>query len=130
MLCYVGWWVGWLVTVCNTELSSAVESKNPKPRNDAALKVEFLFLGKHISRKCFATLLGIGPSRLTKTLKAVPDLRFGKSRTGNAKASASVEAWLAMQYSQIAETLPDRLVGWFLQNLYLFDYFLSVQHFE
>lgn len=71
---------------------------------------ETLFLGKRVSQKCLSTLLGIGKGRLAKNINAVPDLRFGKSKKYHFKNTASVDAWLALQYSQIAETLPDRWV--------------------
>lgn len=66
------------------------------------------FLGKSISSKCLAKILGIGKARLKRGSDCVPDLRFGKAKNISHKETWSVDAFLAMQYESVAETLPDR----------------------
>ena len=83
----------------------SVESEGPL---DGRVSTKHLFLGKNMSQTCLSALLGIGTKRLRKKMNGTPDLRFGKSKRGNNKNTASVDAWLALQYTQIAETLPDR----------------------
>ena len=84
----------------------SVESEGPL---HGRVSTKHLFLGKTMSQTCLSALLGIGSKRLRKKMNGVPDLRFGKSKCGSRKNTASVDAWLALQYTQIAETLPDRL---------------------
>ena len=66
------------------------------------------FLGSEISHKCLAAVLGIGKSRLKRGMDCAVDLRFGKQRSESRKDTWSVDAFLALQYEGVAETLPDR----------------------
>lgn len=82
----------------------------PTPSVASTTSAEISFLGQRISSRCLSALLGIGKARLRKGMNSRPDLRYGKSRKGRFRGASSVDAWLAIQYSQIAETLPDRFI--------------------
>ena len=70
----------------------------------------FTFLGKEVGRVCLCSVLGIGINRLRKALDAQPDLRVGAQKGGQRQAAYSVDAFLAVLYEGVAETLPDRFV--------------------
>ena len=67
-----------------------------------------VFMGKTIGFKCLASILGIGKSRLKRGFDSSPDLRFGKPKNESHKDTMSIDAFLALQYENVAETLPDR----------------------
>ena len=92
----------------SVESDDAKKSKRSESSKSAS---EINFLGRRISQKCLSTLVGIGKARLRKAMDAISDARYGKAKGGHLRTAASVHAWLAIQYSQIAETLPDR-PGW------------------
>ena len=95
----------------SVESDDAKKSKRSKSSNSSKSATEINFLGRMISQKCLSTLVGIGKARLRKAMDAIPDARYGKTKSGHLRTAASVHAWLAIQYSQIAETLPDRPWG-------------------
>ena len=72
----------------------------------------FTYCGEQVGRECLCALLGIGVNRLRKAFNMVPDLRVGKDKSGSHESTFSVDAFLSMLYSKVAETLPDRLLGW------------------
>ena len=67
-----------------------------------------VFMGKAMGFKCLASILGIGKSRLKRGMDSTPDLRYGKSKNESHKDTMSIDAFLALQYENVAETLPDR----------------------
>lgn len=104
-----GFWTSKLTM--SVESDDAKKSKRSKSSNSSKSATEINFLGRMISQKCLSTLVGIGKARLRKAMDAIPDARYGKTKSGHLRTAASVHAWLAIQYSQIAETLPDRPWG-------------------
>ena len=104
-----GFWTSKLTM--SVESDDAKKSKCSKSSNSSKSATEINFLGRMISQKCLSTLVGIGKARLRKAMDAIPDARYGKTKSGHLRTAASVHAWLAIQYSQIAETLPDRPWG-------------------
>ena len=75
----------------------------------------FSFLGRIIGRACLCEILAIGINRLRKCIKLVPDLRVGKDKGGSRENTRSVDAFLSILYSTVAETLPDKFLGFFLK---------------
>ena len=70
------------------------------------------FLGQMIGRACLCEILAIGINRLRKCIKLAPDLRVGKDKGGSRETTRSVDAFLSSLYSTVAETLPDKLLGY------------------
>lgn len=70
----------------------------------------FTFLGRDVGRACLCAILGIGINRFRKALSMQPDLRIGANKSGQQKATYSVDAFLSVLYESVAETLPDRFV--------------------
>jgi len=68
------------------------------------------FLGKEVGRVCLCSILSIGINRFRKALAMIPDQRLGRDKSGQRKASFSVDAFMSVLYEGIAETLPDRFV--------------------
>lgn len=52
--------------------------------------------------------MGVGSNRLRKRMNLIPDLRFGKDKSGSHKDTMSVDAFLSVLYSSVAETMPDK----------------------
>lgn len=44
----------------------------------------------------------------------IPDMRFGKKKSGSQPNTASVDAFLSILYASVAETMPDQ----FLAHIY------------
>lgn len=66
------------------------------------------FLNKEIGANCMARLLGIGSTRLRKSMNLTPDLRYGQSKSGSSKDTWSIDAFFTTLHESVAETLPDR----------------------
>lgn len=71
----------------------------------------FSFLGRIVGRACLCEILAIGINRLRKCINLVPDLRLGKDKSGSRQNTRSVDAFLSILYSSVAETLPDKFLG-------------------
>lgn len=71
----------------------------------------FSFLGRIVGRACLCDILAIGINRLRKCIQLVPDLRLGKDKGGSRQNTRSVDAFLSILYSSVAETLPDKSLG-------------------
>ena len=61
-----------------------------------------------MGRICLCEIMGVGNNRLRKCMNLIPDLRFGKDKSGSQKDTMSVDAFLSVLYSSVAETMPDK----------------------
>ena len=77
---------------------------------DKKIVKSFTFVGQEVGRVCLCSILGIGVNRFRKALDSQPDLRVGAQKGGQRQAAYSVDAFLAVLYEGVAETLLDRFV--------------------
>ena len=66
---------------------------------------EFNFLGHHLKRGCFESLLGISSHRVDRA--GAVDLRYGPSMRPS-QYTASIDSFCLVLYNSVAEPLPDR----------------------
>ncbi|CAJ1455861.1 unnamed protein product, partial [Effrenium voratum] len=81
-------------------------ASNDQAGTEKKTRKEYYFLGKHLKRQCFETLLGISSHR-TDRVGAV-DMRFGPRGVKPSHLTASIDAFCIILYNSIAEPLPDR----------------------
>jgi len=77
-------------------------------------KRSYVFLGRPVGRLCLCEILGIGAHRFRRCQQMIPDMRFGKKKSGSQPNTASVDAFLSILYASVAETMPDQ----FLAHIY------------
>ena len=90
---------------------AATELRSAFTAGDGNGQMQVKFLQQQVGRQCFCKLLGIGKKRLHRARTLCPDMRIGKDKRQSRASTNSVDAFLALMYTGVAETLPDRRAG-------------------
>ena len=70
-------------------------------------RTDYFFLGNHLRRVCFQSLLGVSSHRIDRIGSI--DARYGQQARRPSELTASIDAFCTVLYNSVAEPLPDRL---------------------